>query len=615
MIAYAAEYCFSDNILRYFNEISLRHHTAVTFENYNFDVSSEKHGFMPHKYRRNTMDQDMNERRDTMDTAPENVRMPDSADAPENAVLPDEQTEAVSSEATVIASEATVAPTTEASAEEATAAEVQTETTAQSVEPAALKTEPVIPTYTVTQTGYTPAVDANAAQPAEPAPTQTPTVYVREPSDYSSGKSDRRAAAKDRKVKKPVSAGTLVFVAVLCVLLSAAAAFGATIAANRLTANITEASKKDAVTATDIKNEPSAPDNAQTSPSDIKPGSAPNAPSSGIPVFTQSVANPNRYEGAYAEVAEAVLDTVVAITTESVVTSGYYFIDDYVTEGAGSGVFISKDGYIITNNHVVENASNIKVTLSSGEEFVAELIGTDPESDIAVIKINASDKTPEFPTAQYGDSSKLKVGHEVLAVGNPLGELGGSVTNGIISALSRDINIEGVEMTLIQTNAEVNPGNSGGGLFNLYGELIGIVNAKTMTSSSGTSVEGIGFAIPIDTARKVAQELIEKGYVSGRAALGITCVDVTDYNDMREYGFYNYGLYVVEYEYGDQLKYGDRIVAIDDVEVTYRTDVKAALKDKNIGDKVTVTVVRSGRHTDVEITLREYVPISVQQDN
>ena len=177
--------------------------------------------------------------------------------------------------------------------------------------------------------------------------------------------------------------------------------------------------------------------------------------------------------------------TVVEIVTESVSTATTFWGGNYVTSGAGSGVIISSDGLIITNNHVVSGANTIKVTLKDGTQYDAKLIGTDPDSDIAVIKIEATG----LPCALVGDSDKLEVGDEVVAVGNPLGELGGTVTNGIISALSRDVNIDGTEMSLIQTNAAVNPGNSGGGLFNMYGGLIGIVNAKSTSTSSGTAVD------------------------------------------------------------------------------------------------------------------------------
>lgn len=185
-------------------------------------------------------------------------------------------------------------------------------------------------------------------------------------------------------------------------------------------------------------------------------------------------------ETSYAEVAAKTKPTVVEITTE--MASGSAYFQQFIQSGAGSGVIISDDGYIITNNHVIEGATKITVRLTSGNEHVAELIGADAQADIAVIKINATNK---LAYAVIGSSANLAVGEEVLAIGNPLGELGGSVTNGIISALDRELTIDGQTMRLLQTNAAINPGNSGGGLFDMQGKLIAIVNAK----SSGTGIE------------------------------------------------------------------------------------------------------------------------------
>ena len=320
-------------------------------------------------------------------------------------------------------------------------------------------------------------------------------------------------------------------------------------------------------------------------------------------VIFQTVENGNRTPGTYAQVAAAVSDSVVEITTESIVTDSVFWGGNYVTSGAGSGVIVSSDGVIITNNHVVSGASTITVRLTDSTEYEAKVIGTDSDSDIAVIKIQATD----LKFAVIGDSDKLVVGEEVLAVGNPLGKLGGTVTNGIISALSRDVSIGGMSMTLLQTNAAVNPGNSGGGLFNMYGELIGIVNAKSSTTSSGTSVEGIGFAIPSNTAVKVATELANYGYVRGKAMIGITYIDITNSYDAMYYRVNSLGVYVASSDV-EGLESGDRIVAVNGDEVTYGADVKAALKHLEVGAEITVTVVRNGKYVEVPVTLREYVP-------
>lgn len=388
--------------------------------------------------------------------------------------------------------------------------------------------------------------------------------------------SSNTAAPEPPKAEKPqrtrFGAGRAVALVLACTILSGAAAFGGTYLANSLGGNKVGT--------------PSA-------------GSSGSSPS----VIVQAVENPTKMPSSYDKVAEAVTPTVVEITTESIVTDNYMWGGSYVTGGAGSGVIISSDGLIVTNNHVVSGANTIKVTTKDGKAYPATVIGTDAETDIAVIKIKATD----LPFALIGNSDDLAVGQEVLAVGNPLGNLGGTVTNGIISALSREVDIDGVTMTLIQTNAEVNPGNSGGGLFNLYGELIGIVNAKSVTSSSGVSVEGIGFAIPVATAADVATELANYGYVRGRVKIGINYVDVQDSWDAMRYRVSALGCYVSASVH-DELKPGDRIVAIDGKEVMYSPDIKAAIRGKGVGDEVIIKVVRGGKYVDVTIKLIEYVP-------
>ncbi len=300
--------------------------------------------------------------------------------------------------------------------------------------------------------------------------------------------------------------------------------------------------------------------------------------------------------------------SVVEITTEVVATSS--FIGQYVTEGAGSGVVLSANGYIMTNNHVISGADNITVRTADGKDYKATLIGTDDQSDIAILKVEAEDLTP----CVLGYSSELVVGQRVFAIGNPLGTLGGSITDGIVSALSREVTIDGQTMTLLQTNTAINPGNSGGGLFNANGELVAVVNAK----SAGTDIEGLGFAIPIDSVRDVIDQLIEYGYIRGRAALNITYVEITSSSDYWTYmnselGRYitDYGVYVVTSK-SDALQLGDRIVAFNGVSVSLGADIKALLSDCSVGDVVEITVVRNGRMKTVEITLGEYIPQNVQ---
>ena len=302
-------------------------------------------------------------------------------------------------------------------------------------------------------------------------------------------------------------------------------------------------------------------------------------------------------------VATAVADCVVEITTEAVKNSS--LMGQYVTTGAGSGVIITADGYIVTNHHVIDSANLITVRLTDGSTYEAKIVGSDEASDIAVIKIE-TDKS--LLCANLGCSSDLVVGEDVIAIGNPLGSLGGTVTVGIISATDRNIMIDGEEMTLLQTNAAINPGNSGGGLFNMAGELIGIVNAK----ASGENIEGLGFAIPIDKAYDIILDLISHGYVRGMVDHGLTLIDAT--SSQTAYAYFRsreIGVYVYESKYSDEFHYGDRIVSVNDTEVTTSAQIKAILKNYNVGDTVKFTIARKDINVDINITLREYVPGSV----
>lgn len=303
------------------------------------------------------------------------------------------------------------------------------------------------------------------------------------------------------------------------------------------------------------------------------------------------------------DIVESISDTVVEVYTESVSYSSYY--GEYVNEGAGSGVIYSADGYIITNNHVIDGASTIKVTLSNGDQYDATLVATDSVSDIAVIKINAKG----LHSAVLGDSDSLKVGQSCIAIGNPLGTLGGTVTNGIISALSREVTIDGQKMNLLQTNTAINPGNSGGGLFNYSGQLIGIVNAKSGGTSSGTTIEGIGFAIPINYAKEIAQQLIENGYVEGRPQLGIKAVEINNIQQAWNYSVNSYGIYVAELvtenAKNSGLEVGDVITMLDGEEtITFET-LKGKLSEYSAGDEVTLTVVRGKSQIEIKITLEQ----------
>ena len=306
------------------------------------------------------------------------------------------------------------------------------------------------------------------------------------------------------------------------------------------------------------------------------------------------------------QVADLVSPSVVVITTEQVVYSQWsWYGQNQVESGAGSGVIISSDGYILTCAHVVDGASTITVTIGD-TDYNATLVGEDTSSDIAVIKIDATGLTP----ATVGNSDDLKVGQSVMAVGNPLGELGGTVTGGMISALNRSVTIQGTSstntMSLIQMDASVSPGNSGGGLFNMNGELIGIVNAK----SSSSDAEGLGFAIPINDAIKVSQELLENGYVTGRPYLGITYLAVEDAQTAAQLGVNAYGVYIVDVTKGGPaekagLKSGDRIISVDGSEIAGRDDLGTLMQQHSAGDTLSITVAREGQMQTVTVTLGE----------
>ncbi len=309
----------------------------------------------------------------------------------------------------------------------------------------------------------------------------------------------------------------------------------------------------------------------------------------------------NKYQ--LTEVAAMTVNSVVEIRTEQVVSGN--FMQQYVSKGAGSGVIVTADGYIATNNHVIDGATSITVTLRSGDIYDAVLIGTDSVTDIAVVKIDAKDLTP----ASFGSSDKLVVAESVIAIGNPLGSLGGSVTECIISALARNVTIEDQEMTLMQTTAAINPGNSGGGLFNMSGECIGIVNAK----SAGEDIEGIGFAIPSDTAVPIIEDLIRYGYVRGRVMLGVTMLEVNDSYTARRYGLSEFGVYIATvYEGSDADKAGmkknDRIVSINGKEITAYNDVKRMIQNSHVGDEAEIIVRRSGENVTLKVVFTEYTP-------
>ncbi|MDL2218601.1 trypsin-like peptidase domain-containing protein [Christensenellaceae bacterium OttesenSCG-928-M15] len=327
------------------------------------------------------------------------------------------------------------------------------------------------------------------------------------------------------------------------------------------------------------------------------------------------------------QIVDIAAPTIVGIDVE--VEGGVnWFGQSTMQTGSGSGVVVTPDGYIVTNDHVVAGAMKIKVYLYDDTEYDAVLIGTDEKTDLAVIKIEANG----LAAAVLGDSDQIKVGNDVIAIGNPLGELRGTATSGMVSALSRTINIEGQEMTLLQTDAAINPGNSGGGLFNDHGELIGVINAKVASSTT----EGLGFAIPVNDVKTVVTDLMDLGYVSGRAYLGVytqnvavttsSNVDGREDNSYRWDQFFGFGgneysgrpnqetrVQVVQIVLGSAaeragIQAGDLILQVGPTEVKNQMELSKAIGEYLAGDQVIMKIQRDGAEMDVTVTFGELVP-------
>ena len=275
-------------------------------------------------------------------------------------------------------------------------------------------------------------------------------------------------------------------------------------------------------------------------------------------------------------------------------------------KASGTGIIMSEDGYVITNHHVIESAQAVSVLTSDNQEYAASVVGSDETSDLAVLKVEAEG----LQAAEFGDSSVLQVGDSVAAIGDPLGTaLRGTMTDGIISAINRDLTVNDRTMSLIQTNAALNNGNSGGPLINCYGQVIGI-NTMKMSNfySLSATVEGIGFAIPIDTAKPIIDELIEKGYVSGRPAIGIDGETLPA--TYRIYYRLPQGIYVTRvYRNSDAaakgISEGDIITAINGVSVTTMEQLNRVKNQFTAGQTITLTIYRGGVSSDVEIILMD----------
>lgn len=293
------------------------------------------------------------------------------------------------------------------------------------------------------------------------------------------------------------------------------------------------------------------------------------------------------------DIYSSVIDSVVSIS--SMTSSG---------TSSGTGIIMSSDGYVITNHHVITGALVISVLTNDNQEFEAALVGSDEMSDLAVLKIDARG----LQAAEFGDSSKLRVGDSVVAIGDPLGvQLRGTMTNGIISAINRDLTVGDRTMTLIQTNAALNNGNSGGPLINCYGQVIGINTVKMSSYYTATaSVEGLGFAIPISVAKPIIDELIENGYVAGRPAIGISGDSLPSY--YRTYYRLPDGVYVTSVNEGSDAKAkgireGDIVTAINGERISSIDELNTVKNQYAAGDEVTLTVYRSGTYYEVTVTL------------
>ena len=301
-----------------------------------------------------------------------------------------------------------------------------------------------------------------------------------------------------------------------------------------------------------------------------------------------------------AEVYASTVNSVVSINCSAVSTN--IFGQQTESASSSSGFIYTADGYIVTNQHVVANASSINVTLYNGDTYPATLVGSDSDYDVAVLKIDAKD----LPAVTLGSSTDVNVGDTVMAIGNPLGELTFSMSQGIVSCVNRAINVEGTPFNMIQVDASINPGNSGGPLMNLYGEVVGIVSAK-YSSYANTTVEGLGFAIPINDVQSIIKDIMENGSVGNKAYMAITAGTMTQQMAAQYKINATEGVFVYSVEDGGAgdkagLKLGDVITKLNDTQITSMEDLSAAKKGFKAGDTVTLTVLRDGKEITTQLT-------------
>ena len=301
-----------------------------------------------------------------------------------------------------------------------------------------------------------------------------------------------------------------------------------------------------------------------------------------------------------AEVYASTVGSVVSINCSAVSTN--IFGQRVESASSGSGFVITQDGYIVTNHHVVASASSVKVTMYDGKEYSAAVVGSDSDYDVAVLKVETTGLQP----VTLGNSADVNVGDTVLAIGNPLGELTFSMSQGIVSCCDRAINVSGTPFNMIQVDASINPGNSGGPLMNLYGEVVGIVSAK-YSSYSNTAVEGLGFAIPIGDVQAVITDIMENGQITSKPSMGITAGTMTRQMATQYQIDKDNGVFVYSVDKGGAgekagLRMGDVITKVDSMESTSMEDLTAAKKGHRAGDTVTVIYYRDGQNYSTELT-------------
>lgn len=420
-----------------------------------------------------------------------------------------------------------------------------------------------------------PVAAAEVFCDVQPQPEVTPQPSAAEPESVSPAK-----PAKKKKEKKPVGIAVVIAVALICSLLGG------------VVGGVLVGLQPEAVPE-------QKPDSATTT---LLEGERANAVIDIHKIDTSKAMTP-------AEVYAANVNSTVGITTS--ITTNFW---GYQTTSAasGSGFIISKDGYILTNHHVIEDSNSITVSFYDGTSKEATLVGYDASNDIAVLKVEADNLVPVV----LGDSKNINVGDTVVAIGNPLGELTFSLTSGTISALEREITIStGSTMRLLQTDCAINSGNSGGALFNLYGEVIGITNAKySGNSSSGASIDNIAFAIPLNSVRSIVDSIIEKGYIS-KPYIGVSIQDVSE--ETQSYGL-PMGAAVKSIAEGSPaqkagLQINDIITKVDDTEITGSSDLVSYVGQCEIGQVLHLTVFRQGQTIELEITIGEQVQSAVEE--